>query len=101
MAEHWETFFKLARPKEAESGGVTLATTTDTQRQVNDAAADRSRRDREATFVYTQVGPSIVEQDGSIEHSEPVIKSDGPKQADPAERLENMVVPLTPAGQAA
>src|SRR6266849_2109594 len=99
--EHWSEFFKLARPKEAESGGITLATTTDTQRQVNDAAADPSRRAREGTFVYTQVGPGIVEQDGAIEHSEPIVRTDGPKAEDLAEMLENMVVPLTPAGQAA
>jgi hypothetical protein len=96
MAEHWDMFFKTARPKESESGGITLATTTDTQRQVNDAAADRSRREREATYVYTQVGPGIVEQDGSIEHSEPIVKTDGPKPDDPGERLENMDVPLSP-----
>jgi len=92
MAEHWNSdFFKLNRPIERESGMVTLATTTDSQADLNCAMHDEYEAGTEATTTYVEIGRSVQNPDGSIEHSAPRVRTNIP-QSDEVEpcALEKM-----------
>src|SRR5215472_448737 len=94
MAEHWTEFFTLTEPKERERGGITLASTTDSQSAL-DRAASRERHEAltEPTTTYVEIERSIENPDGSIEHSLPRVKSNI-RQRDEAEpsSLEKMTL---------
>jgi len=51
-----------------------LFSTTDDQSELDNAAAGRISREREPSWIYTEVGPSIQSADGTTEHS-PVIRT--------------------------
>jgi hypothetical protein len=78
-----------------------IASTTDNQANLDAAAAGRVHRDREPSFIFTEVGPSLTLPDGTIEHGKPRITTDlrSPKP-DPAEFVD-AVGPLTNAQAAA
>jgi hypothetical protein len=52
-----------------------IASTTDDQQALNNAAAGRVSRQQEPDWIYTEVGPSIQSADGSLEHSEPFVRT--------------------------
>jgi hypothetical protein len=54
---------------------MTLASTTDGQHELDNAAAGRVPREREPSWTYTEVGPSIQSADGTTEHSEPLVRT--------------------------
>ena len=99
--EHWEQFFKSAPAKQASYGDVKLTSTTETQADLDDAAAGRNRQERASEFTFTSVGPSLVLPDGSIEHGEIQVRTDKPPaKAKPADGLD-LVGAVTPQQAAA
>jgi hypothetical protein len=52
-----------------------LASTTDEQYQLDQAAAGRVSRERTPDWTYTEVGPSVQSADGTTEHSEPFVRT--------------------------
>jgi|SRR5579864_4566305 len=100
MAEHWHEFFTSAKPKQQERAGITLASTTETQKNLDSAMSRRKASEAEAGFTYTEVGPSIVEQDGSIEHGAVTLRGDYPKAKDNSEMLDDAFAGMTPQQRA-
>jgi hypothetical protein len=50
-----------------------LTSTTDSQRELDNAVSGRRAWSSEPDFIYTTVGESVQSEDGTIEHSEPEV----------------------------
>src|SRR5215469_15895340 len=81
MGEHWtDDFFKLSEPKQRERGGVVVASTTDSQVSLNQAARERHEAETDDTVTYTEVLPVTPNVDGSVEHGALLVKSNIPER---------------------
>jgi hypothetical protein len=77
--EHWSVFFKAKAPKESEvetEPEITIATTTDSRQQLNEAG-EGVQREPEPQTIYTEIAPSTPEADGGTEHNEAKVWVDG------------------------
>jgi hypothetical protein len=52
-----------------------IASTSDSQLEVNNAVSGRRPWSSEPDFIFTQVGESVQSEDGTIEHSEPEVRA--------------------------
>ena len=76
MSERWtDDFFKLSQPKRREDDGVVVASTTDSDADLRAALREFHEAATDDRVVYTEIGPSIENVDGSIEHSAPRVRS--------------------------
>jgi hypothetical protein len=75
--EHWSVFFKAKEPRQSEDDSVRIASTTDSQSSVNDAAGGFIPERNESETVYTEIAPSTPEADGGTEHNEAKVWVDG------------------------
>jgi hypothetical protein len=75
---NWETFWTAAPNHKNITKTITLESTSDTQEDLDLAANERERSDQKPSFRYTEMRPTIPEQDGTIEHGDPRVVTDIP-----------------------
>jgi hypothetical protein len=52
-----------------------LTSTSDSQQELDNAAAGRVSRERTPEWTYTEIGPGVRSEDGTIEHGEPFVRT--------------------------
>src|SRR6516165_1056518 len=78
MTEHWSNFWTTERQSAKPNESFVLASTTDSQESLDQAAgADWRGQDDTDGVTYTSVGESIVGPDGSLEHGDATVRTPG------------------------